>query len=80
MKKKRLSSKLALNKSTIAHLGNMEKQTVKGGYLPTDLEETCYTWCGACLTDASCTPTCYYSCYCDTINHWTCDPLECREP
>jgi hypothetical protein len=72
MKTKKLTRKLTLKKSTIADLAIQEKNDVKGGYLNTNLEATCYTWCGVCLTRASCVPTCYYSCYCDTELHYTC--------
>lgn len=75
MKRKKLN-KLSLNKSTVAHLGDFEKKEAKGGYLPTHIEETCYTWCGACLTRASCVATCNYSCNCVTND--TCDPRDCE--
>ncbi|MCU0286761.1 MAG: class I lanthipeptide [Acidobacteria bacterium] len=66
MKTKKFSQKLTLNKSTIANLEKEEQTAIKAGYLNTNLEATCYTWCGACYTRQSCTGTCYYTCYCTT--------------
>lgn len=71
MKTKQVKRKLTLNKTTIVNLETQEKNAVKAGYLPTDIEATCDTWCGVCLTRASCVATCYYSCYCRTND---CDP------
>lgn len=72
MKTKKLTQKLVLNKSTVSNLESHEERAIKGGYLNTAIDETCYTWCGVCLTRASCIATCDYSCYCNTINHYTC--------
>lgn len=72
MKPKKLIKKLVLNKTTVSNLEVHEEGAIRGGYLNTNLEATCYTWCGACLTKASCVATCNYSCYCNTINHYTC--------
>ena len=72
MKPKKLNQKLTLNKTTVSNLESHEESAIRGGYFNTNLDATCYTWCGACLTRASCVATCDYSCYCDTINHNTC--------
>jgi len=72
MSSKKLTKKLVLNKTTVSNLEAHEESAIRGGYLNTNLDATCYTWCGACLTRASCVATCDYSCYCNTINHYTC--------
>ena len=72
MKSKKLDQKLVLNKTTVSNLELHEENAARGGYLNTNLDATCYTWCGACLTRASCVYTCNYSCYCNTIDHYTC--------
>lgn len=50
MKPKKIQKKLVLCKTSVANLANAEQQKVKGGYLPTNCLETCYTWCGGCAT------------------------------
>lgn len=72
MSSKKLTKKLVLNKTTVSNLEAHEESAIRGGYLNTNLDATCYTWCGACLTRASCVATCDVSCYCNTINHYTC--------
>lgn len=46
MKTKKLTKKLALNKSTVAHLNNSEKKSIKGG--------CAYTYISACDTRTEC--------------------------
>jgi hypothetical protein len=72
MKPKNFKRKLSLKKTTISNLESAEQKALKGGYLPTDLEATCYTWCGVCYTRQSCEGTCYYTCYCTPTNN--CEP------
>ena len=50
MKTKKINKKLALHKSTIAVLQDIEKGAVKGGYLPTEFYEYCKTWHPVCET------------------------------
>jgi hypothetical protein len=54
MKKKPFEKKLVLNKKTIAHLGNNEQDTAKGG-APTG---SCQSHCWCTLTDQMCGATC----------------------
>jgi hypothetical protein len=68
MKTKKFARKLSLNKTTISHLESPEQKALRAGYLPTNLEATCYTWCAACYTRQSCNGTCYYTCYCTPTN------------
>ena len=62
MKSKKLTKKLALNKATISNLESREEMAIRGGYLPTILAETCYTWCAACYTRATCPTNCNDTC------------------
>lgn len=63
MKSKKLTQKLVLNKSTISNLESREEMAIRGGYLNTALDATCYTWCAACYTKATCPTNCYDTCY-----------------
>lgn len=55
MKKKPFEKKLVLNKKTIAHLGNNEQDTVKGGIAT----RSCQSYCWCTLTDQMCGVTCF---------------------
>jgi natural product precursor len=52
MKTKKFNKKLALNKNTIANLGNQEMISVKGGEFTDDTCGSCYpqTFCMGCPT------------------------------
>lgn len=55
MKLKKLSKKLTLNKSTVAHLDSNKMSGVKGGWIPTD-PRFCYI--SYPLPHTACTHTC----------------------
>lgn len=50
MKSKKFNKVLTLNKSTVSNLENGLMNEVKGGYVQTAFEATCYTYCG-CQTN-----------------------------
>lgn len=52
MKTKKFDKKLSLNKTTVAHLGNVEMKDVKGG----DLTDTCKTGCPTITCPVGCPP------------------------
>ena len=68
MKSKKLTKKLALNKATISNLEIDEVRAIRGGYLATNLDATCYTWCAECYTQVTCFTKCFgRTCDCETI-------------